>query len=195
MRLLLDPGGVTTGAGAGRGSLERRSGAPNMAVSCVWPSSILRAFLQGCLLVTSAVDPHAILRAARYYCRYGLRKFLGAVSSQERPYSVESSASECHHKLKVWQGSRRVTVRHGLAEGTGSKGGGTARTDWLGSSHRRTRGLVSSQNVGGARGALASQKKSKKRSTTMRFELTRFWRVLPLLQRKWTATSHISLQG
>ena len=59
-------------------------------------------------------------------------------------------------------GSRRVTVRHGLAEGTGSKGGGTARADWLGSSHRRARGLVSSQNGVWARAATASQKKAKK---------------------------------
>ena len=70
LRLLRDPGGVTTGAGAGRGSLERRSGAPNIAVSCVWPSSIvagrggafaskfaLRACLwQGCVLVTRELD-------------------------------------------------------------------------------------------------------------------------------------------
>ena len=37
LRLLLDPGGVTTGAGGG----ALRSGAPNIAVSCVWPSSIV----------------------------------------------------------------------------------------------------------------------------------------------------------
>jgi len=38
LRLLREPGGVTTGAG-GCGAL--RSGAPNIAVSCVWPSSIV----------------------------------------------------------------------------------------------------------------------------------------------------------
>ena len=158
-----------------------RSGAPNMAVSCVWPSSILRAFLQGCLLVTSAVDPHAILRAARYYCRYGLRKFLGAVSSQERPYSVESSASECHHKLKVCHGGAASHGSSALLGGTGCKGRGPAGKELVGSpSSSRAQSRFVAKRRMGTRGT-NKPKKSKKETTTMRFELTR--------------AEHISLAG
>ena len=84
----------------------------------------------------------------------------------------------------------RVTLRHGLAEGTGCKGGGTVSTElaWR-QPPSHARGL--SKTADGHARHQRAKKKPKKETTTMRFELTRFcWELIPDAEKMDFYVSH-----